>query len=254
MSNIFENSGMAAGYATSRPPVHPRIVDRIARTLHLAERVECALDVGCGAGLSTRPLHKIANRCVGIEPVEAMLKFAADVAPRAGFAVGRAEALPVRSHTVDLITAAGSLNYADLRCFFPEAARVLRPNGSLIVYDFSQGKTLRDSPDLDSWHTGFRRRYPQPASHARELSPEILASLDSGFKLTGHELFEIGIVLSPAFYLDYTLTETNVANAVRSGIPQQEIRDWCAETLSPVFRGESKEVLFRGYIAYLALN
>jgi hypothetical protein len=43
------------------------------------------------------------------------------------------------------------------------------------------------------------------------------------------------------------LTETNVASAMRAGVPPSEIRDWCAETLATVWRGEDKEVLFRGY-------
>ena len=34
--------------------------------------------------------------------------------------------LPLADASVDLITAAGALNYADLDLFFPEAARVLR--------------------------------------------------------------------------------------------------------------------------------
>lgn len=243
---------MAAGYALSRPPLHPRIIDRVAQMLHLTEPVPRALDVGCGAGLSTRPLKTLAHRCIGIEPNEAMLRWAPKTAPDAVFAVGSAEALPVRSHSVDLITAAGSLNYIDLRRFFPEAARVLRPNAPLIAYDFSQGKTLRASPALDLWHAEFTRRYPQSSSNSHEeLSPETLASFDSGFEVTSHEHFEIGIVLDPGFYLDYALTETNVAEAIRNGVPHEEIRAWCAATLSSVFGGAAKEVLFQGYIACL---
>jgi hypothetical protein len=72
------------------------------------------------------------------------------------------------------------------------------------------------------------------------------------FRLDRHEWFEIGITLTPAFYLDYVLTETNVASAVGNGVPETEIRGWCAETLAPLWKGQSREVLFRGYFALFA--
>jgi len=52
---------------------------------------------------------------------------------------------------VNLITAAGSLDYGDLSRHFPEAVRVLVPGGVLLVCDFSQGRSLRGSPRLDTW-------------------------------------------------------------------------------------------------------
>ena len=72
-----------------------------------------------------------------------------------------AEALPVRSASIDVVTAAGSLNYAGLDQFFPDVARVLREGGALIVYDFSAGRRFADSETLDEWFTEFLRRYPK---------------------------------------------------------------------------------------------
>ena len=86
-----------------------------------------------------------------------MLKWVATIAPFAEFVVGAAEAIPLRDRAVDLITAAGSLNYANLDLFFPEAARVLAPNGVLLVYDFSPGKSFRNITDLDEWFSSFHQ-------------------------------------------------------------------------------------------------
>ena len=47
-----------------------------------------ALDIGCGAGVSTRALIDFAGSCIGLEPSEAMLKWAPKLAPSAGFIVG----------------------------------------------------------------------------------------------------------------------------------------------------------------------
>lgn len=250
MANPFGSDEMASGYATARPAVHPRVIEQVVSQLGRREPFSRALDVGCGTGLSTRALGRFANQCIGVDPAEAMLKWASTTAPAAHFAVGRAEAIPVCDRVFDLITAAGSLNYADLDLFFPEASRVLMPGGVLVVYDFSPGRRFRNAPGLDEWFSSFVTRYPPPPDEARALDPEILADLDSGFRVQGHR-FEIGLTLTPGFYLDYMMTETNVAAAVRSGAPRSEIRRWCAGTLARVWSGEDREVMFEGYFACL---
>jgi SAM-dependent methyltransferase len=210
---------------------------------------QLALDVGCGSGVSTRALTGFVESSIGIEPAEAMLKWASKITPAANFIVGTAEAIPLCDRAVDLITAAGSLNYARLDLFFPEAARVLMPGGVLVVYDFSAGRSFRNRAGLEEWFSSFCARYPPPANEARKLSPDILAEVGCGFRVDSQEEFEIGITLTPGFYLDYMMTETNVASAVRSGVPHSEIRSWCAETLAPLWNGIEREVLFRGYFA-----
>jgi SAM-dependent methyltransferase len=242
---------MAAGYARSRPAVHPQVIQRAFTALGRTAPFRRALDVGCGAGVSTRALEGFASHRVGLEPAKTMLEFAAEVAPGAEFVVGVAEALPVGVRTVDLIAAAGSLNYVDLARFFAEASRVLTADGVLLVYDFSVGKSFRDSPALDAWFAGFFERYPPPALEARDLNPAILVREAARFRLGAHEDFEIALRLTPRFYLDYVLTETNVSAAVRRGEDLAEIRKWCAGSLAPVWRGEVREVLFRGYFACL---
>ncbi len=252
MANLFGSPQMAAGYANSRPPVHPLIIERIRKHLRITEPVGRALDVGCGAGLSTKALHRIARHCVGIEPEAAMLPWAQRVSRFSAFLVGRAEELPVISESVDVITAAGSLNYADLDRFFPEASRVLRPGGVLVVYDFSPGRSFPDSAALDDWFGLFMERYPTPAFSGRAMSPDSLSHNETGPRLTSDELFEVGLAMSHASYVRYMLTETNVANAVENGTSLDEIEEWCAGTLEAVFDGCDREVIFRGYIAYMS--
>jgi SAM-dependent methyltransferase len=251
MANPFASDEMASGYATARPPVHPRILEQAIAELARPQPFQRALDLGCGAGLSTRALAPFADQCIGIEPAEPMLKWTSTIAPAADFVVGRAEAIPIRGRSVEIITAAGSLNYADLGLALAEAARVLTPDGVLLVYDFSPGMRFTDSESLHDWFSRFTARFPFPRGEGRELNPGILAQFDSGLRMQAHRNFEIAIELSPEFYLDYMLTETNVAAAVRAGVPLAEIRSWCAETLTPVWERRRHEVLFRGYFACL---
>jgi len=234
---------MAAGYARFRPPVHRKILERALASAPVVGR---ALDVGCGAGLSTQALVSFADVAIGMEPVAAML-------PKTlNFFAGTAEAIPVMNASVDLITAAGSLNYADLNLFFPEAARVLRAGGLLVVYDFGPGRSFRVSRNLDEWFSTFVERYPWPPHEANELNPEIVRELAAGFLLQNQERFEIGIALDREFYLEYMLTETNVAFAQHGGIARQEIRSWCARTLDEFWHEGSRDILFRGYFACFA--
>src|SRR5512134_2212519 len=99
MVHLFGTSHMAEGYAKSRPPVHQEILRRVKQ--HVPPRCAVALDVGCGAGLSTQALHGIAEEIIGLEPVEAMVQWAFRVAPQAGFVVGAAEALPFAANSLD---------------------------------------------------------------------------------------------------------------------------------------------------------
>ncbi len=242
---------MAAGYAQARPAVHPHIISRVMSHLRIKVPVKRALDVGCGSGLSTKELAVIAQRSYGIDPVAAMVQQAGMVVPKASFVVGIAEALPFASASMNLITAAGSLNYADLTRFFPEALRVFEPGGVLVVYDFLQGRSFRNGPSLSVWFDQFKTRYPSPNNSGRSLDPATLEAEATEFHSLGSEAFQVGLMMDQRRYVDYIMTETNVANAINRGATSESINDWCRTSLDAVFASEQKEVLFNGYIAYL---
>jgi ubiquinone/menaquinone biosynthesis C-methylase UbiE len=172
------------------------------------------------------------------------------VAPNARLVAAAAEAIPVRSGTAQLMTAAGSLNWVDLTRFFPEARRVLTPGGTLVVYDFSTGRRFRDSDALSQWFEEFETRYPWPP--AASITPDTLNPQSYGLRMSDHEYFEIALPIAPEFYVRYMMTETNVTGAIERGIPEEEIRSWCERTLAPVFAGVTREVVFEGFVAYIA--
>jgi ubiquinone/menaquinone biosynthesis C-methylase UbiE len=193
----YAAAALAEGYAKARPPLHERIVQRIG----VAAR--SALDVGCGAGLSTRYLT--ANRVVGIDPFAEMVLWAPRVALGASFAVARAEALPFRDASFDLITAAGSLNYADPARAFPELRRVLTETGTLVVYDFSQ-----DDFNFD-----------RPPDGAIPLSPEILGDVAAGFRVARSERFTFPVEMDRDRYEAYLRTEIDDPPPVERGATPQ---------------------------------
>ena len=159
MVNLFDTPARAEGYAKARPPLHAGIVERIA------VRAATALDVGCGAGLST-PRSSASPRTSTASTLSPKCSSGPAASPREPISPPPAPS-PSRSAmaTFDLITAAGSLNYADPTRAFPELRRVLTPDGTLAVYDFS----ICDFP------------YHRPPDGALELNPEILSQMDTGF-------------------------------------------------------------------------
>ncbi len=216
--SIYDSPRLAAGYAYGRPSVHGCIIQKIEMYLGMTSRVGRALDVGCGAGLSTAVLQPLAETVLGLEPVAAMLAHSRVVAPHALFLVGQAERLPFPAGTFDLLTAAGSLNYADLRLFLPEAARVLASGGVLAIYDFSAARRLRDSDALDEWYASFELRYPSPLGY--HLDPRGLAYAPSGLWLEAYEEMEVAVGMTLSSCLQYAMTETNVEFAISRGVPE----------------------------------
>ena len=254
MSNPFATEEMAAGYAAARPPVHPRVLAQYFAQRE-DRRVDMSVDLGCGAGLSTRALVPYASRVLGIEPALLMLHLARGLVPGAAFAAAAGEALPLRPGSVDLITAAGSLNYVrDLDQCFDEMRRVLQPDGSVLVYDFGAGRRFNTGDELNGWFETFVKRYPYPASEARPLNPDILATLARGCDLRRQSPFVIGLPMSRPAYEAYILTETNVAAAMRHGETLGGIGAWVHDALSQFWDDDSREVLFEGYWAELSVT
>ena len=252
MSTLFGDPAVAVGYATARPPVHPEVI-ALLRTWRGEVRAETAADIGCGAGLSTRALIDVAGRCIGFDPSASMIRVARRLSPDAPFVVASAEAMPLGPRTVELLTAAGSLNYVrDLDVVWTEARRVLTRRGALVVYDFSTGRSFAGEPELDEWFEMFVARYPYPRNLARPLSPEILSELAAGFAIDRAETFELRLPMTRESYVAYMLTETNVQDAMRRGAPVESVRSWCMAALSPVFAGRVRDVVFRGYLACLS--
>lgn len=245
--SIYDSSRLAAGYARHRPPVHARVLDLVASRLGIREPRGLGLDIGCGAGLSTAALGRLASTAIGLEPVQAMLAHSAVVAPTARFVVGGAETLPFRAGQFDLITAAGALNYTDRHRCLAEVARVLATGGWLVIYDFSSGRRSPEAPGLDAWFDAFEREYPFPPGYAMDVRAIDFAT--HGLTLDGYQPYEVLLPISKPAYLEYVLTETNVERAIREGQPEADVRRWCARGIDAVFARDTLPIAFTGYYA-----
>jgi SAM-dependent methyltransferase len=248
MTSVYDSERLAAAYARDRPPIH----EQILRSARLGRQANRALDVGCGAGLSTAALAPLARQVIGLEPIPTMLAHRRTVAPDAGFVVGQAERLPFAARSFDLVTAAGSLNYTDLPSALAEIARVLTDDGTFLLYDFSVGRHSVSGDELAVWFTSFEQRFPWPAGW-QPFDVRELPLVAYGLRLLDYT--EIETLLPMAFdaYLRYMLSEVNVDDAIaRGACSAGEAREWCRETLEAIFANGEVTVVIPGYIATLA--
>jgi SAM-dependent methyltransferase len=249
MTSVYDSERLAAAYAFDRPRV---VHEQILRSAGLARQAEHALDVGCGAGLSTAALAPLARRVIGLEPVPAMLAYRRTVAPHASFVIGRAERLPFAAGSFDLVTAAGSLNYADLPSALAEIARVLTADGTFLLYDFSSGRHSVSDDRLERWFASFEQRFPWPPGW-QPLDVRALPLAAYGLRLVDFIDVESRLPMDLDAYLRYALSETNVEDSIANGACSQEAaRDWCQTTLEPVFTDGTVTVVIPGQVATLA--
>jgi SAM-dependent methyltransferase len=218
-------------YAEGRPHHHARTLRRA-----LAGRApRTALDVACGTGLSTRGLAELAIAAVGVDVAPVMVARArADTG--LPYAVAAAEALPLATGAVDLVTVGSGVHWFDQQRFAAEAARVLRPGGALLLYEHA-GPALPD-PGFVDWLRGtYLRRFPSPPRGA--LAADFPAA--GVFVPERAEGWSDEVAMTRAGFAAYLATQSNVG-----GEPRERIRAWFDAELAPFFGGgEPRPVRFR---------
>ena len=155
---------IAGDYRAARPHYPERLVATIAGWLPDGP-VE-ALDAGAGTGIGTRALAGVLGSrasILAVEPSPAMRQ-EAEAAPGIRWRDGRAEALPARDRSIDLVFSAQALHWFDRPAFWRECGRVLKPGGAVaILYnnrDYRQDAFASGYEDLLERHSpGYRRDY-----------------------------------------------------------------------------------------------
>ncbi len=129
---------------------------------HIAP-VGLVADIGCGAGQELLP-HLGDAMCVGVDIAAEGLTLARERlaqagASRLGFARARAEALPMRTATVDLVICRLALMYTHVPSALNEVARVLRPGGGFSAQIHGPRYYLRMLRKAANDRNGPRTRY-----------------------------------------------------------------------------------------------
>ena len=144
------------------PSVHGDVELEHLHRYAVARALAChkvVLDIACGEGYGTNILAEVAQHVTGVDVSPHVIEHAATKyrAGNVAFRVGTCSAIPVASHSIDLVVSFETIaHHADHDEMMKEIQRVLRPAGTLVI----------SSPDKHEYSEVPRYRHPY---HIKEL-------------------------------------------------------------------------------------
>ena len=134
----FDEKRIAEGYM-NRPRLHKKVIERFVSDCEVTSNFRNGLDVGCGAGLSTKALHLICDRVTGTDISEQMIQVCKEEYKdnkAYTFYRAKAEETKAPAEKYDIVTAAGMVNWVDRDLFLENMGHALQDQGILLIYDF----------------------------------------------------------------------------------------------------------------------
>lgn len=127
-------------YAKYRPGP-PLSLYKMLQAIGVGLTGQVVLDQGTGTGVFGRQLAKQGCRVVGTDISDNQIAFAKELAKNdklenIEFLMSSAEENPFPDHSFDIITASQCFVYFDKSKWIPEAKRLLRPNGKIVIAFF----------------------------------------------------------------------------------------------------------------------
>jgi SAM-dependent methyltransferase len=131
VKNHKNNPFMEGGedYARARPTYPPDLARALA---DLCGGRAHAVDVGCGTGQLSAALATVFDTVTAFDPSASQIASATEH-PRIRYRVGAAEEMSLPDGSADLVVAAQAAHWFDLKRFYAEARRILRPRGALAL-------------------------------------------------------------------------------------------------------------------------
>lgn len=129
-----------------------------------------ALDVGCGEGRFCRMLASHGIDTIGIDPTTPLIAQARRAHPDGAYMIGAAEHLPFPDASFDLVVSYLSLvDIPDIERGIAEMARVLRPQGSLLIANLNGFQTAGGAR---AWRRLLNFRHRFTMDHYMQARPE----------------------------------------------------------------------------------
>lgn len=201
------------GYNTTRRP-DPFITERLFSLLSPVPN-KLYLDIGCGTGNYTTKLAERGVRLYGVDPSETMLHEARIKSAAVTWLTGTAEHIPVDNSTFSGALATLTLHHwNNLGAAFLELARVLQPDGTLVVL------TATPEQMQGYWLCHY---FPIMMQASVEYMPSFSrieqAAADAGFAITKTEQYTVHSGLQDLFlYAGKHNPKLYFEAAVRQGI------------------------------------
>lgn len=250
----FDSRRIAEGYA-KRPWLHKSVMEALKRDLELPEgfRFKNGLDVGCGAGLSTKALRLICDKVTGTDIAEAMVEVCKEIYAEDkafSFYAAKAEETKVPEEKYDIITAAGCINWVDEKAFMENIKEVGAENAVIVIYDFGITDRMAGNSDYTKWYQEeYLARFPKPPRKENVWTQQ---DLIEGYVMEKQTKYDMEYDFTLDNFVDFMMIQSNVNSRVESGeISETDARKWMKESLLPIFGDEEKTLIFYGYSWYI---
>jgi ubiquinone/menaquinone biosynthesis C-methylase UbiE len=251
--NYFGSQTSAERYVKGRPHFHANTVSHIKEFLKIENKLDKALDVACGTGLSTVALSAIANRVNGTDLSAEMLKMAA-TGNNIIYGISAAEDQPFPDNEFNLVTVSSGVHWFDIDKFLSEAARLLTKDGFLVIYENAFPGEMENNDRFGQWTKEvYLRRFPSPPRNKNyDWGPENLRL--RGLAQVAAENFKNGINFNKQELVNYLVTQSNIIAAVERGMDTYSGMETWLENELTAFLEDSRQrhvFYFNNWIKYL---
>lgn len=256
----FDDKRIAHGYGTDRPWLHKFVMARLKSDLNLTKTFHNGLDVGCGAGLSTKALGLICDHVTGTDISDEMIRVCKELYSTSEFSfyTAKAEETPLPETPYDIVTAAGVINWVDQDRFLKNMSMVMAKNALLIIYDFWITDHMSGSDAYTEWfHNQYLAHFPKPP---RKEDTWNQSGMPAEFVIKKQVTYQIQHEFDLDSYIRFMMTQSNIHLQIKQHQKTEpEIYSFLHQTLSPIFHGTmfhgtSQTLIFDAYSWYIERN
>lgn len=266
-NTAFDYKRIAEGYK-KRPFLHKQVIERFQKDID-AKQFNCGLDIGCGAGLSTKALKIICEKVIGSDISPEMIAVAKEVCGMdndISFIVSKAEDIQgtlsekdIISQAdiipkMDIVTVAGAIQWIDRVDFLKAMKNIMKEHGYLLIYDFAiSDKMLQNESYTRWWNEEYLKEFPKPFRNEHIWTKEEVS--EYGFSMLNQITYEMEYEFDLESFIEFMMIQSNVnAKIEGEGRAIEEVAEWFHRTLKKVFVNPKETLVFKGYSWYLIRN
>lgn len=248
----FNSKRIAQGYV-NRPWLHKKVMEQFIKDYNISENFYSGLDVGCGAGLSTKALRLICDKVTGTDISPAMIEICKeqyDDDCSYCFYVAKAEETLIPMKKYDIVTAAGMVNWVERELFLENINQVLKDKGILVIYDFWITDKMQGNEEYTNWYQNqYLKRFPKPPRNEDTWTQNDLLE---NFKMENQNVYDMSYEFSLNDFIDFMMIQSNVNAKIENRcMTETEVREWMKKTLSSIFDDKNRTLIFKGYNWYI---
>ena len=250
----FDYKRIAEGYK-DRPFLHKQVMEQLQRDMSISY-FHNGLDIGCGAGLSTKALKLICEKVTGADISEEMVLVAKEMYPEKDytFFVSKAEEIPAPDILYDIVTVAGALPWIEEGAFLENLKSVINKEGILLIYDFWISDKMNGVPEYTDWyHKEYLTKFPKPPRKETIWTDEDVVPY--GFQILKQMTYQMEYTFNIEDFVKFMMIQSNVSAKIEGeGQNRKAVKEWFEQSLKSIFDGKNRTLLFEGYSWYVMLK